>query len=263
MANGFFKLIEMKKSKFDKQLERIIKTPEELKLLKKSAKITDSCIPIIKRELRKPNITEKQLARAIDRNIRKQGAQLAFPTIVTCGKRGVFIHAKPTAKKIRGLGYTDFGAKYKGYCTDITVPFVKGEITKEEKKILDITLSVYKKLVKSARVGRHCWKTHDEFAKYVKKRGYKVRHAIGHGIGRDIHEMPLIAVPKRDKKIGPRKRKIWKRIRQMKFETGMVFTIEPGAYVSGVGGCRFENDFVMTRSGAKRLTNSRPITIKT
>jgi len=255
--------MKSKKPNFNKQLERIIKTPAELKLLKKSAKITNSCITIIKRELKRPNITEKELARAIDRNIREQGAQLAFPTIVTCGKRGAFIHAKPTNKKISGLGYTDFGAKYKGYCTDITVPFVKGEITKEEKKLLDTTLTVYKILVKSIKIDRHCWKTHNEFAKHVKARGYKVRHAIGHGIGRDIHELPTIAVPKRGKKMSPKKKNIWMQIKQLKFKPGMVFTIEPGVYVKGVGGCRFENDFVMTRNGARRLTNSRPIAIKT
>ena len=213
--------------------------------------------------MKKPSITEKQLVCAIDRNIRKQGARLAFPTIVTCGKRGVFIHAKPTNKKISGLGYTDFGAKYKGYCTDITVPFVKGEITKEEKKMLDTTLTIYKKLVESVKINEHCWKTHDMFTKHVKARGYNVRHAIGHGIGRDIHELPTIAVPKRGKKLGPRKQKGWERIKKLKFEPGMVFTIEPGVYVKGAGGCRFENDFVMTRNGARRLTNSRPITIKT
>lgn len=250
------------KSKFDKQLERIIKTPKEIKLLKKSAKITDSCIKVIERELKKNGITEKQLAQAINRHIKKQDAQLAFPTIVTCGKRSVYIHAKPTNKKIRGLGYTDFGAKYKGYRTDITVPFVKGPIGKEEQRILNTTLQAYKAMIKSIKRGKRCWKLHEKFEKFLRARGYKVCHSLGHGIGLDIHELPTIGKPKRGKKLGPRKRKKWQRIKQLRFEPGMVFTIEPGIYVKGVGGCRFENDVLMQRSRPQVLTHSKLIKIR-
>ncbi len=250
-----------KKSKLDKQLERIIKTPKEIKLLKKSAKISDSCIKVIERALKRPNITEKQLARAINRNIKKQGAQLAFPTIVTCGKRSVYIHAKPTNKRICGLGYADFGAKYKKYRTDITVPFVKGKIGKEEQRILDTTLQAYKLMIKSIKLGMRCWKLHNKLEKFLRARGYKVRHSLGHGIGLDIHELPTIGKPKRGKKYGPRKRKKWLRLKKLRFEPGMVFTIEPGIYVRGVGGCRFENDVRMTKHGAQVITHSKMIKI--
>ena len=249
----------MKKPKFDDQLKRIIKTPKEIALLKKSARITDSCIKIIERELKKPNITERQLARAIDRQIKKQGAQNAFPTIVVSGKRAVYIHGKPTDARLRGLGYADFGAKYKGYRTDMTVPFVKGYIGKKEQKILDTTLLAYKEMVNSIKIGEPCWKLHDKFEKFIRERGYKVRHGLGHGIGKDIHELPSIIKPKRGKKLGPRKKKTWQRIKQLRFEPNMVFTIEPGIYVKGVGGCRFENDILLTKRGPQALTHSRVV----
>lgn len=248
--------------KFDDQLKRVIKTPKEIALLKKSARISDSCIRVIERELRKPNITEKQLARAIERNIRKQGSQLAFPTIVVSGKRAVYIHAKPTKARIRGLGYADFGAKYKGYRTDVTVPFVKGKIGKEQQRILDTTLSAYKTSIKSIRLGEPCWKLHDKFERFLRQRGYKVRHGLGHGIGKDIHELPSLIKPRRGKKLGPRKRKTWRRIKVLRFEPGMVFTIEPGVYVKGVGGCRFENDLLLTTRGPQALTHSRLIKVR-
>lgn len=252
-------MIQMRKSKFNKQLERIIKTPAEIKLLKKSAKITDSCIKVIERELRRPNITEKQLARAINRNIRKHGAQPAFKTIVTCGRRSVYIHAKPTNKKIRGLGYTDFGTKHKGYCTDITVPFIKGKIGREEQRILDTTLQAYNAAIKSIKRGSPCWKLHDKFEKLLRTRGYKTRHSLGHGIGLDIHELPIIGKPKRrrGKRLSRRKKKKWLRLKKLRFEPGMVFTIEPGVYVKGVGGCRFENDVLMAARGPQVLTHSK------
>jgi Xaa-Pro aminopeptidase len=252
----------MKRPKFDDQLKRIIKTPEEIRLLKKSAKITDSCIPVIRHELKKDGITEKQLARAIDRKIKKQGAQLAFPTIVTSGKRAVYIHGKPTNARLCGLGYTDFGAKYKGYRTDITVPFVKGDIGKKQQRILDTTLLAYKMSIRSIRLGTPCWKLHDKFEKFLRQRKYKVRHGLGHGIGRDIHELPAMIKPRRGKKLGPRKKKKWQRMKQLRFKPGMVFTIEPGIYVKGVGGCRLENDVLLTTRGSQVLTHSRVIKVR-
>lgn len=250
-------------SEFDKKLKRMIKTPKEIKLIKKSAKISDSCIKLIGRELKKPDITEKQLARAIDRNIRRQNAKPAFPTIVACGKRGVYIHAKPTNKKIRGLGYTDFGARYKGYSTDITVPFVKGKIGKEEQKILDTTLLAYKTIIKSIKPDAYCWKLQDKFEKFLHTRRYKARHFLGHGIGLDIHGLPTIGKPKskRGKKLGLRKKKKWEHIKKLRFRPGMVFTIEPGIYVKGIGGCRIENDVLMTKRGPKVFTHSKLIKV--
>lgn len=254
---------KLKKPRFDEQLKRIIKTSKEIRLLKKSAKITDSCIPLIKRELRRPKITEKQLATAINRQIKKQGAQLAFPTIVVSGKRVVYVHAKPTNARICGLGYADFGAKYKGYHTDITVPFVKGKIDKKQQRILETTLHAYKITIKSIKLGEPCWKLHEKFEHFLRERKYNVRHGLGHGIGLDIHELPSIIRPKfkRSKKIGPIKKKRWQRIKRLTFAPGMVFTIEPGVYVKGVGGCRFENDVLMTKGGPRVLTHSKLIKI--
>jgi Xaa-Pro aminopeptidase len=250
-----------RRPKFDDQLKRIIKTPKEIALLKKSAKISDSCIKVIERELRKPDITEKQLARAIDRQIKKQGAQNAFKTIVVSGKRAVYIHGKPTKARLRGLGYTDFGAKYKGYRTDVTVPFVKGDIGKEQQHILDTTLLAYKRMMKSIKIGQPCWELHDKFEKFLCARKYKVRHGLGHGIGLDIHELPALIKPKPGKKLGPRNKKRWQRMKRLRFEPNMVFTIEPGIYVKGVGGCRLENDVLLTRRGPQALTHSRVIKV--
>ena len=164
----------MKKKRPDihAQLKRMIKTKSELALLRKSARITDSCVAVLQRELRREGVTEKQLAAAIDRNIRKQRAQLAFPTIVACGKRSVLIHAKPSSKVVRGLGYADFGASWKGYRTDITVPFVKGELGAKEQRMLITTLQAYAALTKMPKRGMPCWMMQDRFDAFLRKRGY-------------------------------------------------------------------------------------------
>jgi len=259
--------MKRKRPDIRKQLARMIKTPKEIALLKKSARITDSCIAVLKHELKRGNATEKQVARAIDRNIRRQHAQLAFPTILCCGRRALAIHGKPSRKVVRGLGYADFGAKWKGYCTDITVPFVKGGIGARERRILDTAVRAHAMLAKSVRIGMPCWKLQDKFTRFMRGRGYVVRHSLGHGIGLDIHEMPSITMPRRRRrKLGParrrRARERWNIVRRLRFEPGMVFTIEPGVYVDGVGGCRYENDFVLTRRGLKAITHAKPLTIQ-
>ena len=252
-----------RKPKFDEMLKRIIKTPKEIRLLKKSAKISDSCIKVIERELRRPHITEKHLARSIERHIKKQGGQSAFTPIVVSGKRAVYIHAKPTNARIRGLGYVDCGAKYRGYCTDITVPFVIGRIDKKQQKILDTALQAYKLMVKSIKPGQPCWKLQEKFEKFLRARKYKLKHSLGHGIGMDVHELPSITKPRRrKKKMGSRKKKQWQRLKRLRFEAGMVFTIEPGIYVKGVGGCRMENDVLMTKRGPQVLTHSKLLKVR-
>ncbi|MFH1623363.1 MAG: Xaa-Pro peptidase family protein [Candidatus Aenigmatarchaeota archaeon] len=258
--------MKRKRPDIRKQLERMIKTPREIALLKRSAKITDSCIAVLERELRKEDATERQVAAAIDRNIRRHGAGLAFPTIVSCRKRGLRVHGKPTRSRVRGLGYADFGAKWKGYCTDITVPFAKGEINTKERHMLDTAILAYAMLTKSVRLGMPCWKLQEKFTRFLRGRGYGVFHSLGHGIGLDIHEMPSITMPRRRrKKLGPvrrkRARKRWNIVKRLRFEPGMAFTIEPGVYVEGVGGCRYENDFLLTKRGLEAITHAKPLII--
>ena len=167
----------------------MIKTPAEIKLLKKSAKITDSCIKIIKDSL-KEKITEKELRRRIGRKIRSQNASLSFQTIVACGKRSAMIHPRPyaTEKIISGLGYADFGASYKYYKTDITVPFIKGKISKKERKIVNITLKTYNLSISSIRLAQPCWKLFQKIYNYLKKNGFVLKHGLGHELGKKKHE---------------------------------------------------------------------------
>jgi len=239
----------------------MIKTGREIRLLKKSAAIANSCIPIIEQSL-KENITEVELRRRIWRKIRSQGAGLSFRTLIACGKRSAMIHPKPTAtnKKITGLGYVDFGASYKGYKSDITVPFVKGQISKKEKRIVATTLRAYKLAVTSIKLNQLSWKLFQKISDYLEKNGFELKHGLGHGLGLKIHEYPFIVMPKKEKLKRKTKRR-WEVIKKIKFQRGMVFTIEPGVYVKGLGGCRLENDFLLSKNKVVRLTNARLISV--
>jgi Xaa-Pro aminopeptidase len=227
---------------------------EKIELIKKSAQISNSCIPLIKKLLKR-KITEKQLAIEIKKKILAQGAKLAFPTLVASGKRASKIHANPTKKEITGLGYVDFGASYKGYKTDLTLPFVKGKITKQQEEILKATLQAYKIAKKEVKVNKNCWEAYEKVNNFLKSKGFEMKHSLGHGVGIRIHQFPIIGKP-----IKANKRKIEK-LKRVRFKEGMVFTIEPGIYVKGVGGCRIENTFLLTKNKLIQLTKAHLIKI--
>lgn len=240
----------------------MIKTKKEIALIKKSAEITNSCLPLIENLLKRNKITEREIAREIRKKIYSQGARLSFQTIVSCGNRSAQIHSKPRATNriVSGLGYVDFGASYKGYKTDITVPFIKGKITMKERKIVKTVLKAYSIAISSIKIGKPCWKLFEKIYNFLKRNGFELKHGLGHGLGLEIHEYPFIVVPKKEK-LRRRKKRRWEIIKKITFKSGMVFTIEPAVYVKGIGGCRFENDILLTRNGPKILTYSRLIKV--
>lgn len=240
----------------------IIKTKDEIKLLKHSAKIANSCIPLIRESLKEDKITEKELRRIIWRKIRSQNASLAFQTLVACGKRSAMIHPKPhaTNKIISGIGYVDFGACYRGYKTDVTVPFIKGNIDKKERKIIQTVLKAYDIAISSIKINEPCWKLFQKVNNFLRKNGFELKHGLGHGVGLKIHEYPFISMPR--KKRLTRKRKLrWEKIKKINFQSNMVFTIEPAVYVKGLGGCRLENDILLKKKSIKILTNANLIEV--
>jgi len=239
----------------------MIKNPKEIELIKKATEISDSCLPLIEKSLQE-NITEKELRRRINRKTRSQNATLSFQTLVACGKRSAMIHAKPhaTDKVIHGLGYIDFGACYKGYRSDVTVPFIKGEIGGREKRIVETTLKAYYVAINSIKVGMPCWKLFEKVDNFLRKKGFRMSHSLGHGIGKGIHELPHIGKPSK-KHLTKKRKKRWERLKKIKFQEGMAFTIEPAVYVKGLGGCRMENDVLITRKGLKALTHAKLIEV--
>lgn len=230
-------------------------------MIRKATKISNSCIPLIEKSLHE-NIAEKELRRRIGGKIRSQHAALSFQTIVACGKRSAKIHAKPRAtdKIIRGIGYVDFGACYRGYKSDVTVPFIKGKIGKRERKIVEATVKAYDIAIESVKVGMPCWKLFDRVNSFLRKNNFKMIHALGHGVGIKTHELPYIGRPLR--RLTKKKRKRWEKLKKIKFQENMIFTIEPAVYVKGLGGCRMENTVLLRKKGPEILTNARLLVFK-
>jgi len=233
---------------------RSTKEPEEIERIKKACKITNHGIKFLKKNLSE-RMTEKELALALEQELIKKGAdELAFPTILTSSERSAFIHPYPsfTDEKIqKGLGLVDFGVRFKGYCSDVTVPFVFGKLSDKQKKMIKTVKETYEKAIETIKVGIPTWRVHDSAEKIMKKNEFEFKHSIGHGLGLELHDLPNLSPKPKSKE----ELKDWK---QIKIKQDMVFTIEPGVYELGLGGIRLENDVLMTKK-PKILTNSRPI----
>ncbi len=230
---------------------RSIKEEKEIELIKKSCKIADQGIKIIEENLSR-NITEKELALILEQELIRKGAdEIAFPTIVTSGKKSAFIHPFPSFsdEKIKsGLGLIDFGVRYKGYCSDITVPFSIGRISEKQEKMVYTVEEAYEKALRSLEIDVPTWKVYKSANRVIEKNGFEFKHSLGHGLGLELHDLPSFSPKPRYKE----DLKDWKEVRLKK---NMVFTIEPGVYVPGIGGCRLENDVLMKKK-PKVLTHS-------
>jgi len=234
---------------------RSIKEPKEIKRIKKACRITNYGIKFLEQNLSE-RITEKELALTLEQELIRKGAdELAFPTILTSGKRSAFIHPYPsfTDKKIqKGLGLVDFGVRYRGYCSDVTVPFALGKLSEKQKKMIQTVEEAYEKAIETIAIGIPTWKIHDSVEAVIGKNGFKFKHSAGHGLGLELHDLPSLS-PK------PKSREELKDWKEVKLKENMVFTIEPGVYEPGLGGIRLENDVLLSKRLPKILTNSRPI----
>lgn len=223
---------------------RLIKTNEELKILKDAAAIADDAFEYIL-TLIKPGRSEIEIANELEFYMRKQGAiSSSFDIIVASGYRSALPHGVASDKKIESgeLITLDFGALYKGYCSDITRTVAVGEISNQLKEIYNVVLKAQEKGVaeiKSMMTGKEA----DAIPRsYITEKGYGqyFGHSTGHGIGLEVHEGPSLS---------PRY--------TTRLEPNMVVTVEPGIYIPEVGGCRIEDDIVLTETGNTRLTHAR------
>lgn len=239
----------------------MIKTGREIALLRRAAAISNSCIPIIQKSLKEEGITEREVAGRIRRNIYRRGGRLSFRTLVASGPRSAMIHPKPTVtdERISGIGYVDFGASYKGYKIDVTVPFVKGRVGARERKIVAAVQEAYKIALGKWFHGMQCWTLHKAVDDHIRSRGLKMMHSTGHGIGLKIHERPIIGMPR--KRLTGKRLARWEKIKRVTFRDGIAFTIEPGAYVEGVGGSRLENSFLVSGKRLKSLSRAKLIEV--
>ncbi|MBY7143395.1 aminopeptidase P family protein [Virgibacillus sp. NKC19-3] len=220
---------------------RLFKTADELSIMKEAAKIADEAFEHIQAYI-KPGVREIDISNELEFFMRRQGAtSSSFDIIVASGMRSTLPHGVASDKKVSSgeLVTLDYGALYNGYCSDITRTFAVGEISNDLKTIYDTVLKANLQGIEGIKPGITGKEADALTRDYIEEKGYGdyFGHSTGHGLGLEVHEGPSLSY-RTDKKL----------------ETGMVVTVEPGIYVPGVGGCRIEDDIVITETGNERLT---------
>lgn len=222
---------------------RLIKSETELAIMKTAAEIADAAYTHILTFV-KPGMKEIEVSNELEFFMRKQGAtQSSFDTIVASGYRSALPHGVASDKEIQKgeLVTLDYGALYNGYCSDITRTFAVGEISDNLREIYDIVLEANLRGVAGVKPGITGKEADALTRDYITEKGYGqyFGHSTGHGLGMDVHESPALSF-RSDTVLKP----------------GMVVTVEPGIYIPEVGGCRIEDDLVLTADGSERLTVS-------
>jgi len=214
---------------------------EELQNLQKACKLTDECFSQVLKFV-KQGITELGVAWEMEKFIRENGGELAFPTIVAFSENSAVPHHKTSDKKLEkdSIILLDFGAKVDGYCADMTRTIFFGKAPDEFKKMYEavrIGQQLPFEVIKTDPTPEAIDKTARDF---VISQGFpSVPHSVGHGVGLEVHELPHIS---------PGFKEI--------IEPNTPFTIEPGIYIPGFGGVRIEDTVFFNGKEILALTNS-------
>jgi Xaa-Pro aminopeptidase len=217
---------------------RIIKDEHEFELMKKAQEITEIAYKEILPML-KPNVSEREIANALEHKIKINGAEGAsFDLITITGKKTSLPHGVPDDDKISsGDFFTfDIGSTYKGYHSDMTRTVCIGEPTEEMKKVYEVVLTAHNKALSAVKAGIKACEIDKIARDYIYSKGYEgcFGHSTGHGVGLDIHEAPTVG-PKGD----------------VVLKKGMVITVEPGIYLKDKFGVRIEDTVIVTENGCK------------
>lgn len=223
---------------------RMIKSESEIAILKKAAEISDAAFSHILTFIR-PGITEIEIANELEFHMRKLGAtSSSFDMIVASGVRSALPHGVASDKVVeKGDMITlDFGAYYKGYCSDMTRTIAVGEPDPKLKELYSIVQAALENALTSIKAGMTGKEADALTRSFISEKGYGeyYGHGMGHGIGLYIHE-DIFMNPQCDQLV----------------EEGMVLTVEPGIYIPNLGGVRIEDDIVVKKDGIEIITKSK------
>lgn len=219
---------------------RAIKTPNEVIALQLSADILwKSYRRAIK--LIKEGVTEREIKGHFHKIALDLGADdLSFEPIIAFGENAALPHHHSSERRLKrgDCVLFDAGVIKDGYCSDMTRTTFFGRPSREMAKIHKIVVAAHDAAVAKCRVGVQTSVVDRAARDVIEEAGYgdKFIHSLGHGIGLQVHETPAISHRKGA---------------SVKLEKGMVFTIEPGIYLPGIGGVRHENMVLLTQKGPK------------
>ena len=221
---------------------RLVKSAAEVALIREAQAIADRVFAEVRPMIR-AGVRELDVALELEMGLRRAGAEVGFDVIVASGPRGAMPHGVASDRVIEDgdLVTVDFGAKWRGYHSDMTRTVAVGTADEEMRRVYDAVLEAEEAAVAAVRPGMKSGDL-DAIARGILERhglGEAFSHSLGHGVGLGIHEGP-----------GLRKGT------DTALEAGMVITVEPGAYLPGVGGVRIEDLVLVTSEGYEVLSQT-------
>ncbi len=222
---------------------RAHKMPDEVDAMRRAIAISEAALKQLLTEI-KPGMTEKAIASRLEALMTEGGGDgVAFDTLVQTGPNSASPHGSTTQRPLQPGEFLliDYGCKVDGYPADITRTVCIGAPTAEMQTIYDTVLRANEAAKAAAKPGVPCAQVDRAARQVIEDAGYGQYfiHRTGHGLGLDTHEpVPQIAGNIEDP-----------------LEPGMVFTIEPGIYVPGLGGVRIEDNVLVTDTGVEILTS--------
>ncbi len=226
----------------DLRLMRAVKDDEEVALMKRAQAITDAAFAHML-EFVRPGMTEKQIKLELENYMYSQGADgLAFSTIVASGPNAANPHAIPSDRAVQKGEFLlmDYGARYHDYNADMTRTVCLGEPSARQREIYDLVQRTHEECAAAIHAGVDGNEIHELSCKIIGDAGYGdyYGHGLGHGVGIDIHELPVFG--RMHNTVGE----------------GAVITVEPGVYLPGEFGVRLEDYGQVTAEGFEPFTTS-------
>lgn len=220
---------------------RKIKTSEEINHLRKAGELTMRGMQVAS-EVISPGMKEAEIVAEIEYSIRKNDfGRIAFETIVASGKNSAFPHGSFPSKEIKkgDIVVVDVGAKYNHYCSDMSRTFVVGKTSIKQKKIIQTVQRAQKEGIQGLKDGVDAKYVDNVSREIINIEGYGdyFVHSLGHGVGLEVHEQPIISSASQDKLV-----------------SGNVVTVEPGIYIPDFGGVRIEDTILIKKDSIEKLT---------
>jgi Xaa-Pro dipeptidase len=227
---------------------RARKDPSELEIYARASALTDHIMDEVEAAVRSGALLrEVDVALFIEKKALEAGAEgLGFDTIAAGPARSFGIHAFPSYGAgpfaSEGMSILDFGVVVEGYTSDVTMSFLKGKLSPEQERRVDLVRQAYGLGVDACGPGVPAREVARRVDDFFSSQGVVMPHALGHGIGLESHEYPGINLREENTAV---------------LEPGMIVTIEPGLYDPALGGVRLENDVLITETGHEEITHSR------
>ena len=220
---------------------RAVKEEGELEAVRVAATLADEVARAVVLESGLTGRTEREVARALERELRERDAEPSFPPIVAAGEHAALPHAEPRDVEIPPdtLVVVDWGAQLDGYCSDCTRTFATGNPAEHAREVYELVERAQAAALDAVAPGASC-KAVDAVARTLitdAGHGDHFGHGLGHGVGLEVHEEPRLTASADGDLVA-----------------GNVVTVEPGIYLAGDVGVRIEDLVVVSRDGHEVLS---------